>query len=188
MSNHSFLMPIDRMTDKEIEGEIKLRREQILSGNVGTPNVYVRLADLERVLEERGLHTMAQGWQITITIYDPHMKKIESEAVSYICSTTAEKRLKQASDALMDRNWLVMNDENIKSSFEEITESAFSPTPEDIGEIHDILERAIDAGGILDHVKEVRDIVIQNYIEKHYVEKMDALRLRVLPQPQQEMR
>lgn len=164
-------MPVNEMTDEEIVRAIKYHRNQILHGTIATPNVYTRLADLERIAKERKIPGAAQGWSIVIILYDPHMNKVGGEVVDYICSTTAEERMKQASDALMDRNWLVMNDDDIKRSFEETTESTFSPTPEDIEKIHDTLERAIDASGVLDHVKEVRDIIIQSYIEKNYVEK-----------------
>jgi len=41
---------IEKMTRTQIEKEIKQIQKQIAEGQVGTPNVYVRLGDLHRAL------------------------------------------------------------------------------------------------------------------------------------------
>jgi len=43
---------IENMTKDQIEKEIKQIQKQIREGKVGTPNVYVRLADLVRTRNE----------------------------------------------------------------------------------------------------------------------------------------
>jgi len=50
----------NNMTREQIEKEIKFHKKQIAGGRVGTPNVYVRLTDLERTLKTLSSETVLQ--------------------------------------------------------------------------------------------------------------------------------
>ena len=159
--------PIEEMTPEEIRKEIKLHKESIAAGKVGTPNIYVRVTDLERALEERTAEHIG-GFSIAIALFDPHMKKMRSDMISYISPTTAKMRFAQAVDALMNRNWLIMNDKDITGSFENLTNSGqLSPTPEDLEELHEQLESKANRVYI-SQINQDMEELIQKYINKKY--------------------
>lgn len=52
----------DKMLDKDIERELKRLRQTVSSGKVGTPNIYVRIAELEAEQRSRLGVMNAKKW------------------------------------------------------------------------------------------------------------------------------
>jgi hypothetical protein len=74
MARETFGINPEELTVEELEKEIKIHEKTVSEGKVGTPNVYVRLADLKRELEKREATP-------SIEVFDNHGKLADGKKV-----------------------------------------------------------------------------------------------------------